>query len=81
MVGRARDAETQSFTCNLIVPNRFAVRMKEDVRVRVDQSRHQSHAAQFDHLRIGRCFDVICRTDSFDLVTAHEHDPVVMKLR
>jgi len=40
MIGRARNAQAQELRALLIIPNRFAVWMKHDVRMRVDQARH-----------------------------------------
>jgi len=42
MIRRARDAQAQRFARHLIVPDSFTVRMQQDVRVRLDQSGHQS---------------------------------------
>ena len=40
MISRSRNAQAESLSSHLIVPNGFTIRMKHDVRVRVDQTRH-----------------------------------------
>ena len=40
MIGRTRHAQAQRFARDLIVPNGLAVRMKQDVGMRVNQSGH-----------------------------------------
>src|SRR5207253_7222033 len=74
------DAQTQRFARHLVVPNSFAVRMQEHVRMRFDQTGHQRQTRKIDHFRARRPADGTCWSSRLDLLTAHEHHPVVMKL-
>src|SRR5574337_1162906 len=48
----------QRFVQYLVVPQRLVVGVQKDVRVRVDQARHQRGAGQVDGLRVGGSVDL-----------------------
>src|ERR1051326_7488109 len=59
MIGRAGHAQTQCFVRHLNVPNRLAVRMQQNMRMRFDQSRHQAQVWSVYDFRIGVNFDFV----------------------
>ena len=81
MISCASDSQTERFARNLIVPQGFAVRMKQDMRMGFNQTGHQSHARQINHLCLRRGFDFACRPNRFNLFAAHQHHPTIVQLR
>jgi hypothetical protein len=55
--------------------------MKQDVRVRFDQSGHQRGIRQINHLGAGRGFDFASWSNRFNLLATDEHYPAIVQLR
>ena len=80
VVRRASHAQTQRLARDLIVPDGFAVRMQQHVRVCLDQTRHQRQARKLDYFRVARRPDACYWSNRFNLLAPHEDGPVVVKL-
>jgi hypothetical protein len=77
MIDGARHAQRQRFARDLIVPARFVVGVKENVRVAFDKSRRQRRARQV-HQRCARVGDRRSRTRGVDAAVLHPYRPSVM---
>ena len=51
------------------------------MRMRIDESGHQRHPRQLDHLRTGGDFDFAGAAHSLDFCAAYQHYPIVVQLR
>jgi hypothetical protein len=68
-------AESVRLAQHLIVPERLAVRVQEEVRVALDEPGDQRGAGQLDTRGAGGGADVLGRADRLDAVAADHNDP------
>src|SRR5439155_1553579 len=61
MVRGPADSQGQRFLEHLVIPARFVIRVQQNVRVRVDQSRQQRGPGQLDDAGVGRHLDLAFR--------------------
>ena len=61
---------------DLIIPWRFAVRMKQNMGMRLDETRKQRHSRQVDGTRAGRNSYTRNCSGSLDLLAADDNHPV-----
>jgi hypothetical protein len=77
VIRSACDSDAEQFVRDLIVPGRLVVRMQQDVRVRVDEARHERRAGQVDRLGPGGRRHIRRRPSGFDPSAADDNGPSI----
>ena len=77
VVDGARGAQSEALMQDLVVPGGLVVGMQHDVRMALDQARHQRGAGQLDGLGAGG-IDAGGGPRGFDAVAGHTHGPTFM---
>ena len=80
MVGCPADPQCQCFLENLIIPERFVVRVEQDMSVGVDQPRQQGRPRQFDRPGSPRGPSPGGRSGRLDDLALDHDDPAVVSL-